>query len=465
MDELAVGATFADHVIRGVAGRGGMGIVYRALHVPLKREVALKVSRPEHLGDDGVPHALPARVRGRRVDPAPERDPDLPRGRAGRPPLRDDALRRRHRPRAADRGRDAAGPDPRRACSSRQVAAALDAAHRRGLVHRDVKPANVLIEAPASEHALLTDFGLTKFLHSDTQVTEPGRSSAPSTTPRPSSSTSSRSTPAPTSTRSAACSSRRSPARPVPARHARGQALRPPRVAAADRHRARARGPARARRRHRHARSPRTRRPLRDGQRPRPRRAGGRRRPSLARGVQRLAAGEPRPAGVRRHAAPARAASPLPARWPASSSGAFVGREDALDRLRARSRARSTGERQVVLLSGEPGIGKTRLATELARAAHADGATVLYGRCGPRVARPLPAVHHRGPALHRPPRDADAAGRARARAGRARPLRPRAAPHLPLREPIAEDGETRRYRLFEAVTRCSPSPRARRRRC
>ena len=46
MDELAVGSTFAEHVIRGVAGRGGMGVVYRAA-VPLGREVALKVIAPE----------------------------------------------------------------------------------------------------------------------------------------------------------------------------------------------------------------------------------------------------------------------------------------------------------------------------------------------------------------------------------------------------------------------------------
>ncbi len=72
---------------------------------------------------------------------------------------------------------------------------------------------------------------------------------------------------------------------------------------------------------------------------------------------------------------------PLPAPLTGGEIGAFVGREDARARLDAHWRDVLQGQRRVVLLAGEPGIGKTRLAAEFSRAAHADGAAVLAGRC------------------------------------------------------------------------------------
>ena len=91
---------------------------------------------------------------------------------------------------------------------------------------------------------------------------------------------------------------------------------------------------------------------------------------------------EPAPApseGSKREAEPPQL--PLPSPLAVGKRTVFVGRErecDLLDRCWKRAR---TGERQVVLLGGDAGIGKTRLAAEFANGVHGQGASVLYGRC------------------------------------------------------------------------------------
>ena len=95
----------------------------------------------------------------------------------------------------------------------------------------------------------------------------------------------------------------------------------------------------------------------------------------------------------------------------------FVGRRDELERLRA-SWAAGHRDRRLVLLAGEPGVGKTRLAHEFARAALADGATVLLGRCSEEPLAPFEpfaeALRHAGAAdALEPGSDADAGARHR----------------------------------------------------
>src|ERR1044071_1734903 len=158
MAELAVGATFADHIIRGVAGRGGMGVVYRAVHLALKRQVALKVIGAEY---SESPEFRERFQRECETAAAIQHPRVVPIYHAGE---EDGLLYVTMRYvdgndlfRLLPRGR----LEPKYASKLvAQVAEALDAAHLRGVVHRDVKPANILIDADGS--ALLADSGLTK---------------------------------------------------------------------------------------------------------------------------------------------------------------------------------------------------------------------------------------------------------------------------------------------------------------
>jgi DNA-binding SARP family transcriptional activator/tetratricopeptide (TPR) repeat protein len=89
---------------------------------------------------------------------------------------------------------------------------------------------------------------------------------------------------------------------------------------------------------------------------------------------------------------------PLPAPAGMWSTGAFVGREPELRQLSARLRDAAQNAPALVLLSGEPGIGKTRLATHAASRAHAQGSDVLFGRCSEQLSVPyepwLPVLEH-----------------------------------------------------------------------
>ena len=156
---LDTGSTFAGYRVEELIGRGGMGVVYRATDLSLQRPVALKLIAPELADDERFRRRflkeprLAASLDHPNVIPiydAGEHDGHLYL--AMRYVHGDDlkTVLRRERALMPERALRILGP----------IAAALDAAHRRGLVHRDVKPANVLLDE--DEHPYLTDFGITK---------------------------------------------------------------------------------------------------------------------------------------------------------------------------------------------------------------------------------------------------------------------------------------------------------------
>ena len=171
MADALIAKEFAGYRIDSLVGRGGMGVVYRATDLSLDRTVALKVLDDELAKDPDFrrrfvtesklaasldhPNVIPIYAAGE-CDGMPYIAMRFVAGEDLRAVLR-------------TVGRLEPG---RAARLVAQLASALDAAHEAGLVHRDVKPANVLIAR--EDHVYLTDFGLTKRVAADTEATRTG---------------------------------------------------------------------------------------------------------------------------------------------------------------------------------------------------------------------------------------------------------------------------------------------------
>jgi serine/threonine-protein kinase len=169
--DTRIGTEIAEHTILSVIGRGGMSVVYLATQEFPKRKVALKLLAPELAEESGFRERF---IRESNAAASLDHPNVIPIYGAGE-----------------DRGvlwiamryvegtdlahlidTEGALPAERTVHIVEQVAAALDAAHDIGLVHRDVKPGNILLAR--SDHAYLTDFGIIKRREAGTDFTKTG---------------------------------------------------------------------------------------------------------------------------------------------------------------------------------------------------------------------------------------------------------------------------------------------------
>jgi len=169
--ELRAGAELAGYRIGKVVGRGGMGVVYEAEHVHLQRTVALKVLLPELAADKAFQERFVREARTAAAIKHPNVVTVYDAGEADA--LLYIAMQFVDGTDLASLLSERGALEPDEALGIvGQVAEALDAAHAVGVVHRDVKPGNVLL---GSGHAYLTDFGLTRLMTAKTALTQDGQ--------------------------------------------------------------------------------------------------------------------------------------------------------------------------------------------------------------------------------------------------------------------------------------------------
>jgi serine/threonine protein kinase len=155
-----VGETFGGYAIESLLGRGGMGAVYLATHARLARKVALKVIAPELAHDEGFRARF---LRESQLAASLEHPNVIPIYDAGEVDgtlflamryVSGPSLQTLLRARGTISDRETLR-------LAEQIGGALDASHATGLVHRDVKPANILL-SEGGDQAYLCDFGLAK---------------------------------------------------------------------------------------------------------------------------------------------------------------------------------------------------------------------------------------------------------------------------------------------------------------
>jgi YVTN family beta-propeller protein len=161
LTDARLGTELAGYRIEALLGRGGMSVVYRADHARLKRKVALKLLAPELAEDERFRERF---LRESQLAAALDHPNVVPIYDAGEVEgLLYIAMRYVPGTDLKAKLRNEGALESERALAfAAQVGSALDAAHERGLVHRDVKPSNVLLAGRAgSEHCYLADFGLS----------------------------------------------------------------------------------------------------------------------------------------------------------------------------------------------------------------------------------------------------------------------------------------------------------------